>query len=136
MNPKFFIAGIAVVIAVICGPVPVAMGNEHGAAMEKQHHAMQAIQRDWLKAKSAVEKGHAGSAAGPATEIERSAMYMDNFMLHKNPGGKEQFLEKTHKFRDLVAKFRRMAKKGDIIALNKLATQIDAACEDCHASFR
>jgi hypothetical protein len=136
MNSKIIIARVAIVIAVICVPVPVAMGNEHGAAMEKQHHAMQTIQREWLKAKSAVEKGYAGSATGPVKKIERSARYMDYFMLHKNPGERDQFLEKTHKFRDLVAKFRRMAEKGNIIALKKLATQIDAACEDCHASFR
>lgn len=136
MTGHFLIIMGTIAIAVICVPVPAAMGHEHGAAMEKQHHTMQTIQTEWLKTKNALEKEYSGLAVGPAKEIERSARYMDKFMLHKNAAKREQFLEKAKEFRKLVMIFRQTAEKGDIITLKKLAPQIDAACENCHASFR
>lgn len=110
--------------------------DEHGEAMRRQHESMMKLQEEWLKARSAVERGEPSGAAGPAREMEEAAGHQEEFMLHRGADRKDEFLAQTKEFKSLVMRFRAYAEKGDTESLQELAPRIDQACNTCHQSFR
>lgn len=110
--------------------------DEHGQMMQKQHESMVTLQQEWLKAKEAVESGDVSGAAQAASEMDKAAALQDEFMLHKKPESREEFLKKAMEFRRMVMGFKSYAEKGDLKSLKETAPKIDEACNSCHGTFR
>lgn len=112
------------------------MSEGHEMHMARQHKAMDDIQREWLAAKEAVEKGDSAKTQSAASKIYSYADGLDGFMLHKHAERRSEFLSKADGFRSLIAKFEGRARKGDTGALRHLVPEIDRACGACHQTFR
>lgn len=110
--------------------------DEHGAMMERQHQSMVTLQEQWVKAKGAVAAGETSEAAEAARKMDEATAAQQDFMLHRNPEGKEDFLKQSREFRSLVMRFMAEAEKGNKGKLREIAPKIDEACNTCHNSFR
>lgn len=110
--------------------------DEHTAQMVKQHEAMMGIQEEWTKARGGIESGDAQTILKSAESMSEKSGALDNFMLHKNPENRDEFLKKASEFKSLVMEFKGYAEKDDVKSLKEVAPKIDAACNGCHQSFR
>lgn len=110
--------------------------DEHGAMMERQHKSMVTLQEQWVKAKGAVAAGETSEAAEAARKMDEAAAVQKDFMLHRNPEEREDYLKQSGEFRSLVMRFLAEAEKGNKGRLREIAPKIDEACNSCHNSFR
>jgi len=109
---------------------------EHGMSMEDQHESMRRLLTEWERAKAGIESGETGKVAEAAEEMDRAAALQQEFMLHKKPESREEFMRKATDFRRMVMGLKVYAEKDDVKSLREVAPQIDAACNDCHGEFR
>ncbi|HLB25194.1 MAG TPA: hypothetical protein VJM83_02575 [Nitrospirota bacterium] len=111
-------------------------GMEHTEMMLKQHQAMQGVQTNWIEAKAALSAGKLAEAENSAAAIERASFGLEEFMVHKNPDRKDDFLALAARFHKLLGDFKTELQKGDKAKAVELVTEIDKACNACHAMFR
>ena len=110
--------------------------GEHDTMMAKQHESMIATQREWLKVKEAIEQGKSEEAREPARQIGEQAGHLEEFMLHKNPEKRDEFLARAKEYKSLVMTLEQHLEYGDSKSLKDIAPEIDRSCNGCHQSFR
>ena len=137
----FAFAGIAPADGRAQGDGVPMLVHSHSDAMMAQHRAMDTIQKEWTLAKGALDEGRPLAAVGPVKAMERAAERIESFMLHKNPGGREEFSKQARDFKDLLSAFRQLlqasgAKDYDSERVRNTVMEVDRACDDCHHTFR
>lgn len=131
----FFLAGGGAVIAEVS-----QHKHEHShhatTDMEKQHKTMADMGMQWAEMSIHLSNRDLDKMKNEVDAMLETAKNIPNFMLHKNPDKKEDFLNGYKLLKRELGSLRDGIKTKDIENIEKLTGSVNEACNRCHDKFR
>ncbi len=112
--------------------------HKHAATpeMRRQHNSMSVMKKQWAVLKKSLAAGDFSAAGSSLTRLQKAAIALEKFKLHKNADRMEEFREQSRVYRENLTELGKALEEQDKGRAEGLSQTIDHGCLQCHQTFR